>query len=803
MIVTDLADGADGPAPVAEEHDTDRPDAVDLDDLNGYGEFDDDPTGGPDDGPGPAVAVAHNDGQVAHTVYGGLHQYVQRVRDYHELSDDYVQDRLDGFVDPGYHGVTGTPLDSDAVLSLMRRHGGVILVGASETGRYTAALRLLHATGQRLREIRPTFDPGRQEQLTVAELPVAPGFAYLLELPEQPQHIQYGFARDLGAYCDSLARRGSSIAIVATEAAWTQLGAVRDGPVVRVGTPPAGQVFDRRLRRLCPGVELGWLVTQPQVAELLVDAPPAEAVRLAQLCTDVLAMGGALTGHQVAITADSPIGKEIVSALVSAYHNWEAELTTWFHLHPEARQRTFLVAAAALEGSQAGRVLGAAEALDLRLTAVGDPVGLRHAGVRALVTDVDAYLDVSGAVRFRRARYAEAVLDFVLTDRADAFARELWWWVCDLPLRSRAGRGAVDRRLAARTAELVLGTALRRRTPEILGQVAPVWSRRVDLRGALVHVLGIAALSPEIGAAVRQRLYRWSQVRNQPKVLVTVAEVCGGQLADFYIEQAMTRLGRLARHGIAEVDEAVLAALRSLWSRPALRQPVLLRLAAWLAGDQPRGVALAAVALDTLGQPNDRPNAEANAQPDGDPARWADAGRDADGDPGRWPDAEADRRPDQILTEVIGAAAATQDDIGVALGRALDHRQLPVGVPAMLFRWFDDAAADPELVGTLTHVLGRTVTAGPAAARRVARLRALLAQWPTAGESTGAATVGDATVGDATVGDATVGDAVGGSDAFHRHDAARRAALRRHLIHQLHRADPMTARRNSRPSQEP
>ncbi|WP_326551715.1 hypothetical protein [Micromonospora sp. NBC_01813] len=783
MTVPDRADGGDGPAPVADEHDTDL-DAVDLDDLTGYGEFDDDPTDGDDhhDGSGPAVAVAHNDGQVAHTVYGGLHQYVQRVRDYHELSDDYVQDRLDGFVDPGYHGVAGTPLDSDAVLSLMRRHGGVILVGAPDTGRYTAALRLLHATGQRLREIRPTFDPGRQEQLTVAELPVAPGFAYLLELPEQPQHIQYGFARDLGAYCDSLARRGSSIAIVATEATWTQLGAVRDGPVVRVGTPPAGQVFDRRLRRLCPGVELGWLVTQPQVAELLVDAPPAEAVRLAQLCADVLAMGGALTGHQVTITADSPIGKDVVSALVSAYHNWEAELTSWFHLHADARQRTFLVAAAALEGSHAGRVLGAAEALDLRLTATEDPVGLRHAGVRALVTDVDAYLDADGAVRFRRAWYAEAVLDFVITDRADTFQRELWSWVCDLPLRNSAGRGVVDRRLAARSAELVLGTALRRRTPEILGQVAPVWSRRVDLRGALVHVLGIAALSPEIGAAVRQRLYRWAQVRNQPKVLVTVAEVCGGQLADFYVEQAMTRLGHLARHGIAEVDEAVLAALRSLWSRPALRQPVLLRLAAWLAGAQPRGVALAAVALDLLGQPDAQPDAEADAQPDGE----ADAQPDGEAD--RRPDAEPDRRPDQVLAEVIGATAATQDDIGVALGRALDHRQLPVGVPAMLFRWFDDAAADPELVGTLTHVLGRTVTAGPAAARRVARLRTLLAQWPAAGASVGAS---------------TAGDTVGGSEAFHRHDAARRAALRRHLIHQLHRADPMTARRNSRPSQEP
>ena len=203
----------------------DLDDVDNVDDLNGYDDRHDVDGFGVDpaqrgSGPAPAVTVAHNDGQVAHTVYGGLHQYVQRVRDYHELSDDYVRDRLDGFVEPGYHDAVGVPLDSDAAVGMMRHHGGVVLVGAPGTGRYTAALRLLHATGQQLREIRPTFDPGRGEQLTIAELPVAPGFAYLLELPEQAHHIQYGFARDLGGYCNSLARRGSSIAVVATDTTW-------------------------------------------------------------------------------------------------------------------------------------------------------------------------------------------------------------------------------------------------------------------------------------------------------------------------------------------------------------------------------------------------------------------------------------------------------------------------------------------------------------------------------------------------------------------------------------------------------
>jgi hypothetical protein len=48
-----------------------------------------------------------------------------------------------------------------------------------------------------------------------------------------------------------------------------------------------------------------------------------------------------------------------------------------------------------------------------------------------------------------------------------------------------------------------------------------------------------------------------------------------------------------------------------------------------------------------------------------------------------------------------------------------------------------------------------------------------------------------------------VGDESGGPERVDGRNASRRAALRRHLIHQLHRADPMTARRNSPPAQEP
>ncbi|MFY1636317.1 hypothetical protein ACN27F_24095 [Solwaraspora sp. WMMB335] len=748
-----------------------QPELDDLDDLDEYlpvelAPTDADPT---DDGSDAPVSVRYNSGQVAGVVYGGLHQYVQRVRDYHELSVDYVRDRLDSFVEPGFHTISGERLDSGAALAAMRRYGGAVLLASPGTGRYTAALKLLHGTGQPLREIRPTFDPARREQLTIAELPVAAEQAYLLELPEQAHHIQYGFARDLGAYCHSLARRDSIIAVTAAESTWTQLGSARDGPVLRVGVPDAGQILRQRLRRLRPDLELGWLGCEPQVAELLAGAAPAEAVRLAQLAADVLATGALATGiaaePTAPVTPDSPGGKEVVAALVSAYHNWEAELGAWFHQHNEPRQRAFLIATAALEGAPAPAVLGAAESLDSRLADAEGNNAIQYAGVRELVAAVDACLDGVHTVRFRRAGYAEAVLDFAISDRADAFSRELWRWVANLPLRATGTRPSMDRDLAGRAAELVLRTALRRRTPEIFAQVAPVWSQRVELRATLVHILGIAALSPELGAAVRQQLYRWAQVRHHPPIMITVAEVCGGQFADFYVEQALVRLGHLARHGVADTVTAVLDALGSLWRRPPLRQAVLLRLARWLGGDHPHRAALAGQALDALGCP--------------DPTV-----------PGE--------HPDQVFQEITLATPAVQDEIGVAIGRVLDQREPAAGITALLHRWFDDAAADGELITTLTHVLGRSVTAGPAAARRVARLRALLYAWPTDPPPADQPPTDQPPTDQQPV-IRRDGDYPGPTSAV---DASRRAALRRHLIHQLHRADPMATRRAIRPALE-
>ncbi|ROO62495.1 hypothetical protein EDC02_4475 [Micromonospora sp. Llam0] len=253
------------PPEIADPDRSEPADPDELDALDALDDLDELDGGGPDlpaGGTGAAVTVDHNDGQVANVVYGGLHQYVQRVRDYHELSAEYVRDRLAGFVDPGYRTVAGDRLTAETAVARMRRDGGVILVGGPGTGRYTAALRLLHGTGLRLREIRPTFDPARGEQLTIAELPVAPGYAYLLELPEHAPHIQYGFARDIGAYCDSLARRGSAIAVTVTGTTWEQLGAVRDGPVLQVAAPPADLVLGRRLRQLRPDLALDWLTGQ-------------------------------------------------------------------------------------------------------------------------------------------------------------------------------------------------------------------------------------------------------------------------------------------------------------------------------------------------------------------------------------------------------------------------------------------------------------------------------------------------------------------------------------------------------------
>ncbi|MFI6758927.1 hypothetical protein ACIBF5_07255 [Micromonospora sp. NPDC050417] len=683
-------------------------------------------------------AVGYSSGQVAGVVYGGLHQHFDRVRDYHELTEQHVHDLLGTFVEPGYRQADGERLISADATRLLLRDSGVVLVGEAGTGRRTAALRLLNGTGRTLREIR-AFDPARDEQLGITALPMHPEVAYLLELPERAEQVHTGFARDLAAYVQALATRGSYVVVIAIEEVWSQLTPASDGLVLQVGIPPAPNVLDSQLRRLLPHLNLAWLPGTPTVAGLLATATPAEAVRLARLASDIVGTFVRPCLDELH-GPDQPAAKDLLEALVSAFHNWEAELHAWFGQHPAPRPRLFLIAAAVLTGSTPGRVLQAAEQLGNRL---GDnqPLGLAEAGVRTLLDEVGAELDPAGRVRFRRPRYGDAVLDFVITDRTEQLERELWRWVARLPLDG----SRVDRTVAIGIAELVLQTALRRRSPEILAMVTPVWARRPELRLPLVEILELAALSPEIGSAIRRRLYRWSVAQNHPSVLATVARVCGGGFADFYVEQALVRLGQLARWGQSEVDEAVLTALSSIWGRPVLRTAVLLRLARWLADPPGPRVALAGRALELLGQPPVVGVPDQLVAPVPDPI-------------GRIPDDRVDR----VLATVDHESPELLEALGTAIGRAaVVGADIPSGIAVLLRRWCDAAAGDASRTELVTRLLAHGVAGGPAAGRRVARIRGLLHGWqPPATD----------------------------------HERPEHAALREHLLKELYRVDVSLAR---------
>lgn len=704
-----------------------------------------------------AVTLGYNSGQVAGVVHGGLHQHFDRVRDYHELTERHVNRLLSTFVEPGYRRADGRVLNSSDAASLLRLYGGTVLVGAPDTGRRTAALRLLSDTGRPLREIR-AFDPARDEQLSITALPVHAGVAYLLELPEKAQHVSPGFARDLAAHGEALLRIGSCVVVTASEHVWPQLGPEADGPVLHVGTPPAGKVLGRQLHELFPELDLSWLPGHPAIVSILRLAGPADAVRLARLAKDVIGMSGS-PGREELSGPDQPASKEVLESLVSAFRNWEAELHTWFGQHRTPRPRLFLVAAAALPGATPGRVLWAAEQLGARL---GDdpPAGLAEDGVRALMEEVGACLDQSGRVRFRRPRYGDAVLDFVVSDRSEDFQRELWRWAARLPLN---GTG-VDRSLTGGIAELLLRTALRRQAPRILATVMPVWARRAELRGTLVEVLGLAALSPEIGTAIRRQLYRWAIAQNHPAVLSTVAQVCGGELADFYVDQALVRLGQLARWGQPEVDEAVLAAVRSIWGRPPLRTAVLFRLARWLAGPPGPRVALAGRALELVGRPpvpGAGPVGQGAVEPDPGVGLVQPllVGEAIDGPPtGPLPEDLIDH----VLVLLRDAPPPLLSAIGSAIGDAVAHPgELSQSISLLVGRWCDAAAGHEQRSRLVVRLLTGAVGDDPAAARRVARIRRLLQEWQPLDLD---------------------------------HERPERAALRNHLVKELHRADPSLGR---------
>lgn len=448
---------------------------------------------------------------------------------------------------------------SDEAARALKSGNAVALLGPPGSGRSITGIRLLADLGVTPRTLVLDLEDLGQK------LEPEDGHGYLLDLEEVPERPRVAeWIRDLAA---RVHEQGTYLVVRARAEHWRTLGLDAYVSSVTAGDVRAIEVFAAHLKsRTHTEVATDWAHREAIIKRLTGVRPP-EAVRLAELVDRVRRAG---------VPEDQQLDQ-----VLQAYANWTDTLTDWFE-RPEngdGHRRVMLITTAALGNGSVAEVYEAARLLT-------DEVGLQPSQGDALIgpeiTEVvgviDARLD-GDRITFTRPAYADAVLDHVWVRRPQ-LRRALKTWLAKLPKVVDDG-GQAARRLVE------LG--IRQNASDVVTSAAESWAASPSLRPLAVVALTEAAMSDQIGRAVRRRLYEWACSAAADEALhLAVAQVCSGQLAEAYPQIALTRLRHLAVRSRERVKAAAIEGIATLASRPRLRNDVLLEVSTWVRGEEPR-----------------------------------------------------------------------------------------------------------------------------------------------------------------------------------------------------------------------
>ncbi|WJK36581.1 hypothetical protein [Solwaraspora sp. WMMA2065] len=619
--------------------------------------------------------VNKNNGQVAGHVARdqvlNVHNWLGRYRAAWELSDAFVRETMDSFVDRAY-GPDGLSREAAARILQERRH--VLLVARRDTGRRTAAVGLLAAVPSPRREI-PT-DDDEKSLLPVAEVPWESygRCSYLLTVP--PGSRDGRLREVLMAYREEVEKRDSYLVVLVEPDTLERSEDVPGFAALTVTAPAREELLRRLLTDQHARLNVDALLQEPPLREMLADATPTQITRLS---------------NRIRAAASDPeeLLGDIVRKALQAYRNWDEELGDWFERNPDPRTRLFLVALAFLQGAQATNVLHAMEKLAEKLA---EPANVRGGigapGIRQLANKVSANLDDQHRIFFTLPSYDVAILRYVHSDQSKAFRTRLWAWASDLPIRSG---GSANARVAGQVASAMLEVTRAlpgADAPEVRTLVERWWSYKT-LRPLVVDLMTALTLSPEAGPAMRGRLNQWAKYSGSHPLLCAVAEVCCGALADAYPQVALTRLNNLAGRGVESVTDAVVTAVKSLWERPMHRQPTLQRIIDWAAErDERQSVGLLALAAIS----------------------------------------ETPEQAGILLTELAGDAAL-RVKLKDALSFLFTDAVPQGGILDALMRWLDAATRESTYEHLISDLMVGAAGNGQGASKRLARMTRLLFEW--------------------------------------------------------------------------
>ncbi|WP_067453481.1 hypothetical protein [Actinomadura macra] len=456
------------------------------------------------------------DGQnaIGNTVSGDLIQtqlQFVRGRPSMVLSEGEIADRVAGYV---------PALNHEEIVGALDRHHAVAVAGVAGMGVTTTAVAAL-------RWLRPEL-PIRlfsTDEDDVEEIAAAKPCGYLVRAGDED-------ASRLRSCLEAVHASGGFLLVVGTPVEQREFSDFL--PVLAVYPPAPDAVYRTRLARR--GVGRGW-PEWPRAAELLKDATPGDARRLA----DLVAAGG--DEREVEL----------------AYRGWDEHLRGWFGANGDLRNQTLMIAAATIAPADETSVYGAAMSLSRQLKIKMEGGGLAWCPSTGLSELLGADR-VDDLIVFRRQGYADSVLQHVWDDYPLA-RMDLLSWLSELPTDEVVElRQGLRHKLVAVFADL----AAEHEAVEKILRKAAEWASVHHSADLSYVALARTCLHQRVGGRVRRQLYAWSTERRTSQTLkLTVVRVCQ-VLGETHTSIALTRLKHLGTYGDEQVQDEVYEVVRAL-----------------------------------------------------------------------------------------------------------------------------------------------------------------------------------------------------------------------------------------------
>jgi hypothetical protein len=408
----------------------------------------------------------------------------------------------------------------------------IVISGDPHIGKRATALKLLSRQPQNtktpppVRELLPDW-----ERPTTKVFPSQPGTWYLLDLGEITEQLPEIFGRELADFTKKQAGRGIRFVVTTTTSAWQRCALSQATVTVPLEPPPARQVVAAHLERQGHPDRISWLDDVSVNALVTPQMLPHDAVRLAEAIANA------------AETDDRDMDMALAD-VVDEFRSWRGHLQSFFgDPHRSAEDRALLIAAAVLDGSEplavwqaAMRLLGSnpdAESVENLL--LGEDLESR------LESITQARIEDSVSLDTARHRLAEAVLPHVWRQRPP-LRDKLMAWIGELTTSG----GPASSRLA-HVGKLLSAMAAHHPDFDLLGTASKWVAGSSDNRSVVANLLSSLAADAAFGSIIREKLLTWAYSYGQGNTTSThfaevVAEICSGEFADRYPNQALVRI---------------------------------------------------------------------------------------------------------------------------------------------------------------------------------------------------------------------------------------------------------------------